>query len=73
MKQCRYIIPGLALSFMTGYALSLLIPIRSFKRMFVRFAGKKDAHPPNEPRVQQNDPYIEKLVRELYTDQYIIP
>ena len=73
MKQCRYLIPGLALSFMTGYALSLLVPIRSLKQMFAGAAGEKNAQLPGESQVQQNDPYIEGLVRELHADQFAVP
>ena len=73
MKRCGYIIPGLALSFMTGYALSLLVPIRSLKQMFAGITGEKDAKPSSEPQVQQNDPYIEGLVRELHSDQFAVP
>ncbi len=65
MAQCRYVIPGLILSMAAGYALSLLVPFRSFKRAFSGITGEKDSSPPNEPLVQQNDPYIEGLVREL--------
>ncbi len=72
MKECRYLIPGLALSFVTGYALSLLVPIGAFRRMFAGVTWKKEERYYDELPVQQSDPYIEGLVRELHTDQFVV-
>lgn len=58
---------------MTGYALSLLVPIRSLKQMFAGTAREKNARLPGESQVQQNDPYIEGLVREIHADQFAVP
>lgn len=57
--------PGLALSFMTGYALSLLVPLRSFINLLKRIRENKEEEPRNEPSIQQNDPYLERLVKEI--------
>ena len=66
MKGYAYCIPGLVASLIIGYALSLVVPPESLKRIAVRSGGEGKARSPEEGWVQQDDPYIEGLVRQLH-------
>ena len=68
MKGCTYFIPSLAASMILGYALSLVVPAQSLKRIVVREEGEGKTRPPEEGWVQQDDPYIEGLVRQLHLE-----
>ena len=70
MKQCRYFIPGLALSLVAGYALALFVPIRSLSQMLTVDTKYMKEEPVDETPVQENDPYIEGLVKELNAEEF---
>lgn len=70
MKQCRYFIPSLALSLVAGYALSLLVPIGSLRQMLTVDTEHIKEEPVDEPPVQENDPYIEGLLKELNAEEF---
>lgn len=73
MKHCRYVLSGLALGFAVGYVISLLVPVRSIGQAFLGLTEGKKGDAYQEPPVQQDDPYIEELTRELNTGEIIIP